>query len=265
MVVGKGSCALATSLTNETVAAENFDPEYIAVNPNGTIPSLAAPNLKVPLADSVEILDFLDEARPSAPKLKPNDLPTQKKAQDIINLVHSDRLSTNLILLQAQNAEEMRTKQNSMWNEFVVNRQHQLQHWHSQLPDHPFYGKKLEQNSPLYELYTSEAGPAPNYKVFYEKTRDMYRDFAIAISELDSWLVLPYATGDTVTTADLHVVPWLSHAMWGAGCTDIQDFTPLENLIRKSAPGFEIGPRIKEWWSNIAQRKSFQEVFPELH
>jgi len=256
---------LATSLTNKTVAADNFEPKYIAVNPNGTIPSLAAPNLKVPLAESVEILDFLDEARPSAPKLKPNDLPTQKKAQSIIDLVHSDRLSTDLILLQAQDAEEMRTKQISMWYKFVVNRQHKLEHWHSKLPDHPFYGKKLEENSPLYELYTSGAVPLPNHDAFYEKTRDRYRGFAIAMSELDSSLVLPYATGDTVTTADLHVVPWLSHAMWGAGCTDIHDFIPLENLIRKSAHGFEIGWRTKEWWSNMAERKSFQEVFRELH
>ena len=185
------------------------------------------------------------------------------KAREIMDLVHSDRVSTNLILLQAQDAEEMRGKQNSMWKDFVVNRQNKLDHYHKQLPDHPFYGPKLEGNTPIYDLYLAEVGP--QHEAFHEHTKEMYRAFAEGMAELDKLLVLPYALGDTVSTADLHIVPWLSHAMWGAGGKDVQDFAPLEKLIGKSVPGFEVGARIKELWSNMSKRKAFQQVFPELH
>src|SRR5690242_9146217 len=103
------------SLTESAlVAGENFNLDYLKINPNGTVPSLIAPQLRRPLVDSTEILEFLDSSRQSGTKLTPEDTPTRGVMQNLIELVHSDEVGTNLILLQARSEEEMKRKRSSM-------------------------------------------------------------------------------------------------------------------------------------------------------
>ncbi|KAI1391062.1 uncharacterized protein F4822DRAFT_426916 [Hypoxylon trugodes] len=247
----------------DLVKAENFNHEYLKINPNGTIPSLTSPSLERPLIESTDILRFLDETRGTS--LVPSDPKAKEVAQKIIDLVHSNDLTTNLILLQAHDHEEMNAKRSSMWNDFVRARQAKLEEGKTAHPNHPFYGPKSEENGALYRLYTSAS--EDELQRFYETTHDMYRKFATGLDKLDTLLVLPYAVGDQVTEADFHIVPWLSHALWGAGTepSDVQNFGTLEALIQKTMPGFEVKPRIKEWWSNISKTRAFKEVYPQLH
>jgi glutathione S-transferase len=246
-----------------SVLAENFEAEYLAINPNGTIPSLTGPSLSHPLIESSEILEYLDSARTSDPQLVPQDPTTKERIQQLINLVHSPELSTNLILLHARNKAEMQAKQSSPWKSFVINRQAKLEKYKTELPSHPFYAPKAEENAPLYQLYTTSISPA--HEEFFALTEKMYIEFAAGVKKLDSLLVLPYAVGEGISAADLHIVPWLAHALWGAGATGVKDFETLERLIGVSVPGFQIGENIKAWWENFGGRDSFREVYGVLH
>lgn len=247
----------------DLVLGENFDPEYMAVNSNGTIPSLTAPLLSGPLIESNDILEYLNSVRKSGPQLLPEEPAMKQRVQQLIELVHSPQVGTNLILLQARDKAEMDAKKASPWKSFVVNRQVKLEKDKVQFPDSPFYGPKAEENGALYHLYTTEVGPA--HEEFFALTEKMFVDFAAGVEKLDSLLVLPYAAGEELTAADLHIVPWLSHALWGAGATGPQDFAALETLISKSVPGFKFGQNIKAWWLRFSERDSFKEVYSELH
>ncbi|KAJ0417535.1 hypothetical protein BJY00DRAFT_303404 [Aspergillus carlsbadensis] len=249
----------------ETVplTAANLEPDYLQINPNGTIPSLIAPSLAKPLVESVEILEYLDRSRPNAASLTPTDSTDKARAQQLMDVVHSAQADTNIVLLQARSYEELEEKKKSPWMTFLSNRQSTLEKYQTQNPTHPFYTRKAAENGALLWLYTSD--PSPEHKQFFERTHAQYRDFAALLNHLDSLLVLPFAVGSAVTVADLHIVPWLAHAMWGAGGHEINEFGPLERLIGVSVPGFRIGGRVKEWWANISQRESFRECYPSLH
>lgn len=82
---------------------------------------------------------------------------------------------------------------------------------------------------------------------------------------LETRIVLPYAVGDNVTLADLHMAPWLSHTLFALGTTDPSDFSKLEGRIQQIIPNFKLGPNIREWWKNFGKRDSFQKVFEVLH
>lgn len=251
-------------LTLYTVTAANFDPEYLKINPYGTVPSLTSPSLSKPLSDSVDILRYLDNAREGSLTL--GEPTAQRRMQEIIDLVHSDEVGTNLILLQARDQGEMEKKKASMWATFLNARQAKLDKYRADFPGHSFYEPKATENRAVWSLYNTEV-VGDSHQSFFQLTEDMYRKFAAGVDKLDSLLVLPYAASNQVSEADLHAIPWLSHAMWGAGTPphQVQNFEVLEALIQKSVPDFKVGPRVKEWWSNIVQRDSFKAVFPELH
>jgi glutathione S-transferase len=85
------------------------------------------------------------------------------------------------------------------------------------------------------------------------------------MNRLKTLLVLPYAAGEQVTHADLHVVPWLPYTMAAGQMKEIGDLSKLEEYIRKPMPDFKFGPKLHTWWENYTRRTAFKEVFPVLH
>ncbi|EHK18484.1 uncharacterized protein TRIVIDRAFT_231671 [Trichoderma virens Gv29-8] len=248
----------------DLMTGANFDPEYIKINPNGTVPSITSPSLDKPLTESVDILRYID-ALEGRNALVPSDPAVKAKVQAILDLVHSHDAGTNTILLLARDKEEMTGKKASGFKDFVVNRQTRLEKEQAADPSHSFYGPKVLENGALNKFYTTEIGD--EHKDFFKDSDDAYKAFARVLDSLDSLLVLPYAAGDAVTEADFHATAWLAHALWGAGtnATQIQDFSVLEKLIQKSVPSFTIGGRTRQWWASIAATAAFKKVFPTLH
>ncbi|KAJ5145902.1 uncharacterized protein N7515_000466 [Penicillium bovifimosum] len=245
------------------VEGENFAPEYVKINPNGTIPSMTSASLPEPLVDSADILKYLDSNRSKGSSLFPGDPKQRSKVEELIAHVHQPQLSTNLILLQARDVQEMNAKKAGIWKVFVGNRQEKLTKYGAAHPEIPLYASRTPENGQLYRLYNTEIGP--EHQQFFDDSHQGYKDFAAGLNKLDSMLVLPYAVGEKVTAADMHIVPWFAHALWGAGGEKIQDLHPLEDLIKKSVPDFKIGERIKAWWKNISATESFKKNYPNLH
>lgn len=246
------------------VAADNFNPEYLKVNPNGTVPSLTSPSLDKNIIESVDVVRWIDGLKGER-TLVPSDAAARSKAQAIIDLVHSYDGRTDTVLFNARNDEEMDAKRSSGFKDYLVNRQNRLIKEKEANPGHPFYGPKILDNGSLAKFYTESYGE--EHKQFYKETDEALKIWTRELERLDSLLVLPYAVGDSVTEADIHATTWLAHAMWGAGSdtTQIQNFDTLEKLIQKSAPDFKFGKKTREWWANITATDSFKKVFPQLH
>ena len=228
----------------------------------GTVPSLIVPSLSKPLTDSRDVLTHLDSLKPVAP-LVPTSPAAQEKMQAIIDLVHGDDVSTNLILLQARDMDEYSDKRDGPFGAYIATRQKVLEKHHTALPEHAFYGPKAEENGMLHKIYT--AGSKEEREAFFKDTHESYKKFAGEMDRLESLIVLPYAAGENVSLADLHAVPWLAHALAGVGTTEIKDLSILEKHLQKSVPGFKIGPKTQKWWDNYTERAAFKEVFPVLH
>lgn len=242
------------------VQAENFHHNYLSINPNGTVPSLIVPSLK-PLTDSRDVLAYLDEI--STPSLTPSDPKAKATMQEIIDLVHSDAASTNLILLQARDPDEYEAKRSGPFAAYIGRRQKVLEANKASYPEHSFYRPKAKENEKMHKIYTT--GPCAERDEFFKNTHAAYVKFVAEMDRLDTLLVLPYAAGESVTLADLHAVPWLAHALAGVGTTEIRDLGKLEAHLRKSVPEFRIAAKVQRWWDNYTERAAFKEVFPVLH
>lgn len=216
------------------------------------------------MIESTDILAYLDSDRPGGTSLLPTDLKKRRKIDEIIQHVHQPKLSTNLILMQARDEQELNGKKASLWKDFIANRQRRLVEYGTARPDIPLYSTRTRENGGLFRLYnSSEIGP--DHEEFFRDSQQGYKDFAAGLDKLNDLFVLPYAAGDTVTAADLHVVPWLAHALWDAGGKWVNDFGPLEMLIQKSVPEFHFGEKTKTWWENITATEAFKKLYPTLH
>ncbi|KAK3175374.1 hypothetical protein OEA41_002621 [Lepraria neglecta] len=251
--------------TDDKVKAENFDPEYLKKNPNGTVPTLTASHLSKPLIDTRQILEFLDQSRPSVngPALTPAGAQDKVAANSMIELVHSSDLETGLLLFGCLDDDEIHRLQGSPLMAYLAARQTSLEQYHAADPKNAFYAAKREDNGALHDIFTG----APNDAriAYFDETAAKYKTFAASLKMLERQIRLPYAIGDYVTLADLHMVPWLSHALFALGTTDPSDFSKLEGRIQQAVPDFKLGPKIPQWWSNFGKRDSFQKVFKVLH
>ncbi|KIW72037.1 hypothetical protein PV04_00261 [Phialophora macrospora] len=95
------------------------------------------------------------------------------------------------------------------------------------MPDSDFYTTRRHMDGSIYNHYVS----SDNHPKFFQQSHDAYREFAPGVDKLESLLVLPYAAGSEVTFAHLHIVPWLTHAMYGAGVQELDVFGSFENLL----------------------------------
>ncbi|XWX01218.1 hypothetical protein V2A60_009244 [Cordyceps javanica] len=236
--------------------ADNFDPRT---------------STSIPTAP-VDILRHLDGLRPETarrrPPLVPLDAASRDRGQQLIDLVHSPQLDTNILFFRARDAAELGARTKSWHKGFIDTRQRRLEEEHAAHPAHPFYGPKLEENGVIHAQYAAAAGVRANDNdAFFARSRELHREFADGMARLETLLVLPFAAGASLSEADLHLAPWLSHAMVAADSDihQVQDFTALEKTIARSNPGFHVGPRTRQWWKTLASETSFQQVFPHLH
>ena len=113
----------------------------------------------------------------------------------------------------------MESKQTSPGKSFLLSRQAKPEKYRAQLPDNPFYGPNAAENGTPYYLYTTEVGLA--HEELFFVINKMYIDFAQGVEKLNRLFVFPYAAGQDLMAADLHIVPWLSYTLRGVGVTGI--------------------------------------------
>jgi glutathione S-transferase len=174
--------------------------------------SLTSEELSGPLTESADVLEYLDSLRPDRSPLFPEGSEALRKVKDLIAHVHQPELSTNLILLQARDVSELEAKKASFWNEFIGNRQQKPLQYSASHPEVPLCAFRAASHGAVYDIYTAEEGECKREE-FSAETHRGYEGFAAGLDQLDSMLVLPLAAGDNLTLADLHIVPWLAHAL----------------------------------------------------
>lgn len=165
------------------------------------MPSLTSSSFDKPLTDTRPILEYIDAQKPNTTPLAPTDPAAKDKVESVLDLVHDEKLSTNIILLFARDDEEMQAKQAAVWKDFVVNRQQELKRFAAEQKGHPFYEPKLEGNTPIFEIYTTDINDNEKaLKDFYHNSHDAYRGFAEGLTNLNDAIVLPYIVSATLAT-----------------------------------------------------------------
>lgn len=248
---------------NDIVDGENFKPSYLQVNPRGTVPSLTSNQLAKPLTQSADILEYLDsfEGDSRAGKLIPTDITQKARVDALIERIHGDDMSTNILLFLARDTDDLNRNKLEGRDTFLANRQRALEKYHAQVPGHPFYLPKLAENGA--DLASYQTDDSQRLQEFFAISQKAHNGLTRELEQLDEMIVLPFAAGPEVTAADLHLAPWFSHALMAVGAGDISDLTALETFLQRTLPSYKLGNRLTTWWATMNGRPSFKTFFPK--
>jgi len=241
------------SRINNVVGGENFDPEFLKLNPAGTLPTIIAPDGKS-YGDSTVAVRYLISL--SGKKVTPGH-------PEIIAKVHEEGLDPNFCLLTARNAEELKSASEGFAFTFVNNRQNSLEKY-SAAPEgakyKDFYAQKLEKNGGLLKIYKGEA-PADD---FYVISTNHWKNVAnYILNELPQ--ILPesgFIGGAEPGEDDFHVGAWLARVTWITGGNKETDgYKALEKELHAPVP-----EKVVTYWKTWSSRPSWAKVYAEtLH
>lgn len=291
--------------TVDLVKGENFAPSYLRINSKGTVPTLVVPLLETTSAevdtkfrainDTKAILEFLDKSRSSntlassgdggapAPILAPATIEGKANSDEIIKIVHEQAVDPNFLLLGLRNEAELQAKKGGLPGVFVANRHNALLEQLKAVNEESttafdgsanpksnavrenlkkWYTDKIESQSLLTKAYQGDAQAVAQ---LIELTNASWKNVVETLVKLETKVQGPFALGDQISLADLHLVPWLARVAAVAGGKTGEDaLAALDGVLGEY--GGKVGEKVRALWAAFLERPSFKDVYGEgLH
>ncbi|KAF8078647.1 hypothetical protein FPV67DRAFT_1465941 [Lyophyllum atratum] len=259
---------------------DNFDPTFLRLNPNATVPTLVVPMQKT-LADDVEsrykaltdtetIIEFLDKSRSAmsrthttstapAPALAPATIAFATKSKSIIDDLHSEDANPNLLkYINARNQAALQSLAGETLP-VLTHRQKALAKYLSEAEEEKIHvsvktkafwqEKKAAVEVLLKVVENAHKSDTELDKDAQAKRADFYtrarQAWEVALKNLlvkvNNEIIGPYSLGDQFSLPDLHLASWLARLVKLAGGSyDDDGNTALGKLEAHIGGGFAL-------------------------
>ncbi|OCH96480.1 hypothetical protein OBBRIDRAFT_829907 [Obba rivulosa] len=245
--------AIDTQIIN-VVEGGNFAPEYLKINPHGTVPALLADGKTY--VSSAEVTRYLLETAPK--KVTPGT--------SFIDKIHEDRYDPNFPLLTTRNEEEFKTASSGFPLTFVSNRQNALDKY-SKSPEgsqfKEFYDAKLAGNGSILAIYKGEVPEDVKNSFFDQSTKHWETISSFILNDLPSFLPASgFLGGAEPGEDDFHLAAWLSRIGFLTGGKAEKDgYKAIEKETKQPLPA-----KVAAYWQAWAERPSWKKVYADgLH
>ncbi|KAI1797809.1 hypothetical protein LXA43DRAFT_268290 [Ganoderma leucocontextum] len=240
--------AIETKVINLAEGA-NFSTEFLKINPQATLPTLAAGDKTY--TTTKDVVSYLVD---NAPK-------TVAKGTVFINTIHEDKYDPNAPLLLSRNDQELKAAAGGFPFQFVQNRQNSLDK-HADLPEaaefRAFYEAKKVANGGILAIYKG-AVPEEAKQSFFKHSIAHWQTIANFIL-VDLPVKLPdsgFLGGETPGEDDFHLAAWLARVAFLTGGTNDKDgYKALAKETKEPVPA-----KVVAYWQAWAERPSFKKVY----
>ncbi|EMD41806.1 hypothetical protein CERSUDRAFT_110368 [Gelatoporia subvermispora B] len=236
------------------VEGGNFAPEYLKINPHGTVPALLADGKTY--VSTAQVTRYLLE---NAPK-------KVASGTSFIDKIHDDKYDPNFPLLITRNEEELKAAASGFPLTFVSNRQNALDKYAKSAEGSPFkefYDAKLAGNGSVLSIYKGEVSDDVKKGFFNQCTKHWETLSSFILNDLPS--ILPdsgFLGGAEPGEDDYHLAAWLSRIGFLTGGKPEKDgYKAIEKETKQPIPA-----KVVAYWQAWAARPSWQKVYADgLH
>jgi len=298
----------------DTASGNNFSPEFLRLNMSATLPTLIVPLQKTlgpdiesrykAITDTKKILEFLDKSRSAqsqtnttstapAPSLTPATIALSSIQSALIDLIHSEKADPqSLLYYNPQSLVIPPTALKKSLNDRVATLKGFLSDAEAgklRASDKvkALWKSKLDGDEHLLKVYEA---PTEELKREYLEKAEQLWDVQLkeVLTELNKEIVGPYALGDQISLADIHISVWLARIAKLTGglpaddgntivakiesrlkCTFTQDISVVQ--ARRRAGLDAGGPlptdsgqrqsRLAALWDSVKERDSWKKVY----
>ncbi|TDL28687.1 hypothetical protein BD410DRAFT_238221 [Rickenella mellea] len=234
------------------VQGENFNPTFLKINPEGTVPAMTVDGKNY--TNTTDVTEWLVKNSPNGAAL------VDKTNKGLIKRLHDDDADPNFALVLARSAEELGVKvaiADGLFVKFLKNRQAALEKY-SSTPEGAefadFYAKKKAANGGLLAIYEGTL-PESAKSGFFQKSNDHWASIrTFILNELIEHLPESgFIGGDRPGEADFHAGAWLARMVATKGGKDIN---ALSHDLGEHVP-----KKLAEYWAAWDSRDSWKTVY----
>ncbi|EJF66744.1 hypothetical protein BD309DRAFT_973410 [Dichomitus squalens] len=248
---------------------ENFEPTYLRLNPGGTVPTLVVPLQKTlspeiesrykAIQDTKSIVEFLDKSRSAqsrthttstapSPSLAPATIAFNAASHEIVDLLHSQAADPNaLFYMNARSETELKALATKLIP-FLVGRRDALARLLTESDagnisasdkTRSFWQVKKIATDKFLQVFEEAEKSEGELSDDARQRREEYLKSSHAawtalkdvLITLNKEIIGPYALGDQLSIADLHLAAWLSRIASLSGATPAEDGTSVLGKI----------------------------------
>lgn len=233
----------------------NFNPEYLRVNPEGTIPSLVSDGKT--FTDSTTVVPEILKLAPHPPRVHAHT------STSIIEEIHAAAHDPNATLLFSINDEDREAKAHGAPRGFFEGRQKALDKY---APDAPaefkaFLTKKQRNNKQLLDFYTGNPDEATR-QAHYAQAMQLWKSVGIVIRGVITQALQknggPFAGGDSPSEVDFHIIAWLSRTITNTGAEPGSPSSVVIPKLQEATGGHTFDPVIGKYWEAWIDRDSYK-------
>ncbi|OCF40464.1 hypothetical protein I317_05702 [Kwoniella heveanensis CBS 569] len=235
---------------------KNFEPEYLKINPAGTVPTLISKGEKY--QDSVSAVKEIIRQAPHPPRAGAH------VSTSIIDEIHAAAHDPNATLLFAIDDEDRKAKANGLPKGFLEGRQKAL----DKLAENPpaefkdFLQKKKADNQQLLDFYITEPDEATR-QAHYSQGKQLWKSVGIAVRGVVTQALQknggPFAGGDEPSEVDYHIITWLARTITNTGVEPGSKADVAIPKLQEYTGGHNIDPVVGKYWDAWIQRSSFTD------
>ncbi|OBZ79908.1 hypothetical protein A0H81_00720 [Grifola frondosa] len=240
--------AIETKVVN-LVEGANFVPDFLKINPKGTLPTLTADGKAY--TSTAEVTAYLVEHAPKK----------VARGTAFIDKIHEDRYDPNAPLLLTRSEEELKSSASGFPFTFVQNRQNSLEK-HAQTPEgaayKELYESKIAVNGGILAIYKGEVSEDVKHGFFKQSTAHWDTIVGFVLNDLPA--TLPengFLGGATPGEDDFHLAAWLARVAFLCGGTADKDgYKALEKETKQPVP-----TKVAAYWVAWSERPGWQKVY----
>lgn len=235
---------------------KNFDPEYLKINKNGTVPTLVIDGETY--TDSTTVVSELIKRAPHPP-------PTSAHTStSIIEEVHAEAHDPNATLLSAISDSDREAKIKGLPKGFLEGRQKALDQYAPNAPAEfkDFLEAKQKGNKEFLEFYTGN--PDENARqAAYKQAQELWKSAGIVIRGVITQAINanggPFAAGPNPGEVDYHIITWLARTVTNTGVEPNSPASVAIPKLQEYTGGHNFDPVIGKYWDAWLARDSFKD------
>jgi len=227
----------------------NFNPEFLKLNPNGTLPTLTHEGKSY--KSTAEVIDYLVSV--SSTKVAPETF--------ITKVVHEDRIDPNFSMVAARNDEELAQVTGSLGNVFHTTRLGHLKKY-AATPEaqvhKSFYDNQITKISGLHAVLNGQA-PDDGKQRFFSKSSALWDGIKVFTVETLPTSITegPFIGGVRPGVDDFHVGAWIARIAFVSGAQKSEEGLSVLEKRFGTLP-----EKVKAYWRAWIVRDSWVKAYP---